>query len=136
MSKSCPKDAIVVPKLFQFCLKGVPKIAQRSHCCLNVVPVICLKVVPRQSQRCLKGSLIHKANRPPPLNPLSPPGCTFDHFCESHCARLSQILPGTLKKITVKFSKRLQRHLTNIFYPDVLVAHYNYILGNPIILRG
>ena len=44
------------------------------------------------------------------------------------------VQPDTLKKIIVKFSKRLQRHLATLFCPDMLVAQS--IFREPSSVRG
>ena len=58
----------------------------------------------------------------------TPPHSSPWRYLELHTKKLTEkwyitvVQPDTLKKITVDFSKQLQRHLATKFYPDVLVA--------------
>ena len=69
------------------------------------------------------GSLILEAHRPPP--PPGIPSITFDwEFGNAIETNITVVQPETLKKITVKFSKRLPHHLATIFWPD---PHYRVV---------
>ena len=63
------------------------------------------------------------------------PRITLDVEIKNEIERNCTVVqPDTLKKIIVKFSKRLQRHLATLFCPDMLVAQS--IFREPSSVRG